>query len=192
MIAEALFSSPFELRDYAQSLAAKRLLEKLAEQSQDTEIMQWMQANQAYEFSGLCNGYVTRIDGVIRIALNRDLLRNPDSLKTQFAGGHELGHVRQLLRNETESKLFTKFLYFQELDASDFASKAVTVTGFALTDRIYMWRSYHHILALEATFPGVSHVVIPAIMFFGAKYVASKTIWRHQFSDKTPGTEGAK
>jgi hypothetical protein len=156
---------------------ATSLLREIASNTKDFQVATWMNQNPGFEFSGLPLGWVRRqTNGQIRIGLNRCLLKATNSLKTRFAIAHELGHVSQLLNTQNEAPLFTKQCFIQELDASEFAIQATAQTRCTLFERRYRLKSYRCAMALEASFPGLSHGAA-FVIIWSAAYFAGNWLW---------------
>lgn len=87
--------------------------------------------------------------------------------KCKFTAAHEMGHLDQLLRRSKEGRPFTRALYQQELEASEFgmpgiqADKSIPI--------FFRCRSYHHILAMQAAFPVVFHLIYTLTLFFATR-----------------------
>jgi hypothetical protein len=176
MFLEVFFQNLFKPQEWKLSGTATNLLREVASAGEDSAVKIWMDANAGFEISGLAAGYAFRDpEGKIRIGVNRLLLAKPQSLKAQFAAGHELGHLRQLLRGAREAKMYTFRSFAQEVDASEFAINAIKNVNGGLLERRFKSRMYSRVMALEASFPGISHATI-ATGLFGGAYALSKRL----------------
>jgi hypothetical protein len=113
-----------------------------------------------HEHDGHPSGYTEKDpDGTVRVTIRRRLLDRMDSSHTHFVLLHELFHVLQLLRGETEARLFSGRLYAQDFEASAFAGRRLrSARGY--------WRGIPYtsvptwiLMSLETAYPGPFHIV---------------------------------
>jgi hypothetical protein len=199
MFLEGFLPSLFLPNNRVRSARATVLLRAVAKQVGDQTVMEWMERNYAYEFTGLTAGWLNPpSSGHIWIGLNVSLLhRLPEgsttsaqllefcTVKTAFAACHELGHLSELLQCQRrgaafeEGRTFTLNLLRQELAASAFGHDCLRKKSGSILEHRYKLRAYHYVMAAEAAYPGLLHLAVPACFFCGTyglmKFLLSNT-----------------
>jgi hypothetical protein len=165
---QVFFPRMWEERCWRVSIEAKLLLQDVAASGGDQRLLDWIKTNHAFEYDGGVSGYVRPEKGgrPMRIALKRTLVENPDSCRTRFAAGHELGHILQLLQRQTQGSRFTMKLYGQEMDASAFAASVLERSRCRGMGWWYKSWLKHFLCAMEAAFPVVFHGVAGVVLWF--------------------------